>query len=263
MTQDPHLYKNYSKWSPHESLYKNGFIVAADLTQEWLLPWWWNNYSKYNNLPVTFVDLGLSKEMKEWCKKRGHYIPLPIPNIFVAEKDFCPKDHIKNWEEQYGSHFWASRNAWFKKPLACLQTPYETSVWMDLDCEVKGSLTPIFSFPLPSSGIMLAKEYHALGHWDNINSGVILFQKGISIIEEWANESLVGNHNYAGDQDVLYALILKKQIPIGDFPLIYNWSRFSKVNPDALVVHWHGNHGKSFITHQIQKATMQEAGLLF
>lgn len=262
MTQDTRLYETYSKWSLHEPVAENGFVVAADLTQEWLLPWWWSNYTKYNNLPVAFVDLGLSKEMKEWCKKRGHYIPLPIPNIFVAEKDSCSSEHIKNWEELYGSHFWESRNAWFKKPLACLQTPYKTSVWMDLDCEVRGSLTSIFSLSIPSSGIMLAQEYPSVEDWDNINSGVILFKKGNPTIEEWAKESLESNHTYKGDQDILHALILKKQIPLGDLPLIYNWSRFSEVNPEALVVHWHGTHGKSFITHQIQKAIIQEAGLL-
>jgi len=262
LSQSTKPYKNYCKWNREKPLAKKGFIVAADLTQEWLLPWWWNHYSKYNDLPVAFIDFGLSKEMKEWCKKKGHYIPLLIPNIFVAEKDSFSSKHIQDWEKLHGTHFWESRNAWFKKPLACLQTPYETSIWMDLDCEVKGSLTPIFSLPLSPSGISLAKEYHTPGHFDNVNSGVILFQKGISIIEDWARESLEENHAYVGDQDILYALILKKQIPIGDFPLIYNWSRFSNTNPDALVIHWHGNHGKSFILHQIQKATIQEAGLL-
>lgn len=254
---------DYFKWNKEKSLAEKGFIVAADLTQEWLLPWWWDNYSKYNEYPVTFVDLGLSKEAKEWCKKKGHYIHLPISDVFVSEKSSFSPQHIQKWEELHGTHFWSSRNAWFKKPLACLQTPYNTSIWMDLDCEVKGSLSPMFSIPLPSSKITLAKEYYFTDRRDNVNSGVVLFQKEALIIEEWAKEALENNHSYVGDQDILYALIIAKKIPIGDFPLIYNWSRFNKENPDALIIHWHGNHGKSFILHQIQKANMQKNGLLF
>ncbi|MBS0628502.1 MAG: hypothetical protein JSS09_09885 [Verrucomicrobia bacterium] len=250
------------RWSLKKTLAEKGFIVAADLTQEWLLPWWFENYSKHNNLPVAFVDFGLSKEMKQWCQEKGHYINLPIPDVFVAEKDTLPTQHIEFWENQFGTHFWKSRNAWFKKPLACLQSPYQKSVWMDLDCEIKGSLLPIFSLPDSAVGLTIAKGYSFITDGADVNSGVIFFQRGSPIIEDWAKEAIRNNHVYVGDQDILYDLILKKNLPIGELPSIYNWSRFSESNPNALVVHWHGDHGKSFITHQIQKSNMQKEGLL-
>ncbi|MBS0628503.1 MAG: hypothetical protein JSS09_09890 [Verrucomicrobia bacterium] len=251
-----HLYK----WNTLKSIAEKGFIVAADLTQEWLLPWWWDNYSKYNNYPVTFIDLGLSKEMKTWCQEKGHYIHLPIPNIFVFEKNSFPLIHIEKWEKDHGSSFWESRNAWFKKPLACLQAPYDLSVWIDLDCEVKGSLSSLFSLPLPSSKITLAQKYHPLAP---VNSGVILFKKGAKIIEDWAKEALENNQTYVGDQDILYTFVCQGKIVSEDLPSIYNWSRLNPPNPNALIIHWHGKPGKSFITHQIQKKQIQSEGFSF
>ena len=116
--------EDHSKWPLKKALAEKGFIVAADQSLEWLLPWWWERYSKYNDLPVAFVDLGLSKEMKEWCKEKGHYIHLPVPNVFMDE----PEDALKaTMRRELGSDFSISRNAWFKKPLCCLQAPFELS----------------------------------------------------------------------------------------------------------------------------------------
>lgn len=245
------------KWNTLTSVANKGFIVAADITQEWLLPWWLDNYSKHNDLPVAFIDLGLSKEMKRWCQEKGHYIHLQIPDIFVSEKNSFSLNHIEKWEKEHGSSFWESRNAWFKKPLACLQTPFDLSVWIDLDCEIKGSLSSLFSLPLLPSKIAFAKKYHPLAP---VNSGVILFKKGASIIEDWAKESLENNLLYLGDQDILHAFIQDHKLLTKDLPLIYNWSRLNKPNPKALIIHWHGKPGKSFITHQIQKTKIQEEG---
>ncbi|MES2199735.1 MAG: hypothetical protein V4489_06170 [Chlamydiota bacterium] len=261
MNQSTEPYENFCKWSTEKPLAEKGFIVAADTTQEWLLPWWWENYTKYNDLPVAFVDLGLSKEMKNWCKERGRYIHLFVPDAFLLEKASFPKEHIDHWETLHGKKFWESRNAWFKKPLACLQSPFEKNVWMDLDCEVKGYLGDIFSVPLPSYSVAAAKE-HLPNKDPSINSGVILFQKNTPLIETWAEESLKNNSLYFGDQDSLYALILKNHPPMADLPLTYNWSRLNQNNEDALVVHWHGNTGKMVISHQIQKMMMQKEGLL-
>ncbi|MES2199737.1 MAG: hypothetical protein V4489_06180 [Chlamydiota bacterium] len=222
-----------------------GFIVGADSKQEWLLPWWWERYSKYNQYPVTFVDFGLSQKMKEWCKKQGNYIELPI-DVPTSIKNFHSTLQIESWEKRYGQNFWESRNAWFKKPLACLQAPYTRSVWMDLDCEVRGSLSPLFSLPFPSEGVAVTKEY-VQGKELGINSGVIVFQKGATIIQDWAKASLEKNYAYPGDQDALYDLIIEKKVPLYELPIIYNQSRFSNNLSDAIVIHWHGEFGKSVI----------------
>lgn len=251
---NPTLYNSYCKFA--ETTQEKGIVIASDLTQEWLLPWWMENYEKHNSLPVSFVDFGMSSEMKEWCKKKGNYIPLPIPDVFVKEKEELSKEIIEIWEERHGKGFWVNRNAWFKKPLACLQSPYEKTIWVDSDCEIRGDLSPLFSLPLPSSNLMVAKEY-AEGGGEGVNSGVLVFKNGAPLILEWGKESLLGNEVFVGDQDILSYLIDSQQIEVATLPPIYNWSRFSGENPEAIVMHWHGNHGKTVISHQISRKNLE------
>jgi len=250
-----HPYLSHCKWNTEVPIAGQGFVVAADVSQEWLLPWWFENYKKYNNLPVAFVDFGLSKEMKLWCGERGHYIHLPVADIFVSERDAFPPEKAAALEKEFGKRFWLCRNAWFKKPLACLQSPFQKSVWMDLDCEIKGRLDPLFSHPLPPLEVGLVREYKGSVEI-GVNSGVILFEKGAPLIEDWAIESVENNGSYPGDQDALYTLILRKKVSFTTIPTVYNWSRLFQDNDKALVVHWHGNHGKVMINHLVQKALL-------
>lgn len=256
-----HSYLTHCTWPQDPPSDKQGFLVAADLTQEWLLPWWWDKYRAFNDHPVAFVDLGLSSGMKQWCKERGHYVHLPIADIFVQEKQEFSTEHVQKWERQYGNHFWDSRAAWFKKPLACLRTPFKKTIWMDLDCEVKGNLDSMFSLKPPKNGLVIAQGYSYSPDDTDVNSGVIIFEKGVPIIEDWAKESLLSNNIYVGDQDILYDLIVKHSIDIQDLPLIYNWSRFSEQNPEAVVIHWHGKYGKSYIIHEMQKSNLKQLSI--
>ena len=252
------LLHTYCKWSLTDPYQEKGIIVATDCTQEWLLTWWWENYIQHNDLPVSFVDFGMSKEMKAWCQEKGNYIPLSVPNIFIGEKGSFSAIYAEELEKKHGAYIWESRHAWFKKPLACLQSPYKTSLWMDLDCEIRGPLDPLFSLPL-YSGVSLAKNY-CEEKGEDINSGVILFKHGAPLIKHWAEESFKESALFIGDQDVLRELIDRGNLKTGDLPLLYNWSRFNKETPEAIVVHWHGNHGKTSISHQISKRNLELLG---
>lgn len=247
------LYSAFRQWA-RRSNQGDGIIVGADLTQEWLLPWWWENYKRFNSHPVAFVDFGMSLEMKSWCKERGEYIRLPVADIFVAAKEQIEPERINEWEDGHGKTFWPSRNAWFKKPLACLQTPYNRSVWIDLDCEIRGPLSALFALSDHPSGVAMAREVHENDpNGPLYNSGVIAFKRGISLFEKWAEDALDRNHLFSGDQNALSRRIFEEKMVIGDVPLIYNWSRCNPENPGAVIVHWHGVHGKSVISHQIWK----------
>ena len=175
------LYPQYRVWRTHDLRDLDGILVATDVFQEWLLPWWWDHYSEHNTYPVAFVDLGMGEEMKEWCREHGELICLRIANVFVTEQEEIEVHCIKEWERIYGKHFWPSRCAWFKKPLACLQSPFRHTLWLDLDCEVRGPLDSLFSFSNHPSGIGLCKE-----SWKKVgdplyNSGVISFKHSIPI----------------------------------------------------------------------------------
>ena len=253
------LYAPYRKFAKSSEAAGEGIVVGSDLTQQWLLPWWWEHYRRFNTYPVTFVDFGMTEEMKQWCRERGHFVSLPVADIFVAEKKEVDSSLSEQWEGIYGTRFWPSRNAWFKKPAACLQSPYRLSIWIDLDCEIRGSLKELFDLCETGSGIALAKEDHeSTPHQIGYNSGVIVFKQGISLIESWADGAFDSNESFAGDQDILSKIIHDQKWTVTVLPSIYNWSRCSVENPQAVILHWHGLYGKSYIHHQILRARLEE-----
>jgi hypothetical protein len=226
----------------------NGIIVGADLTQEWLLPWWWAHYSKHNDYPVAFIDFGMSFEMKDWCKARGQHIRLRLVD-FAAEKEAIDPNLAHSMESEFGSQVWECRNAWFKKPFACLLSPFQKTIWIDLDCEIRGSLSPLFEY----KGLALAKSHDLPNPYQIYNSGIMTYDEtGLSLIKEWADWCFKRSDIFRGDQEVLSHMIGEKNLSISELPPIYNWSRCSEENPDALILHWHGTYGKCVIKNQMQ-----------
>lgn len=252
------MFTQYRSWPQKIATVPEGVIVGVDINQEWLLPWWWDHYSKDNPYPVAFFDFGMSDGSKQWCKDRGRHIPLQMPDTFVAERGEMSLAQVQAMEAATGKDFWPSRPSWFKKPLACLQTPFDTSVWIDLDCQVQASLRELFA--LCGAALAIAKENSTQlsDHPLQYNSGVIGFRRGQRLIETWANACLDRNHEYRGDQDVLSALIRAENPTLHVLPPRFNWSRTLEDNPEALILHWHGPHGKAVIAHQIAAGHLRE-----
>lgn len=224
-----------------------GILVGSDLTLEWILPWWWHHYQKNNTIPVAFIDLGLSFEMKEWCRARGELIPLRIFDFAAAREEMDPV-LVERFECEYGEGFWESRGAWFKKPFACLASPFERSLWIDIDCEVRGAVAPLFDYP----GLAMAKDQIALNlPYPVYNSGVLLFRRGEKWIADWAEEAKRRHDQFRGDQELLSWMIAQKKGQVTELPAIYNWSRTLEDNERAVIYHWHGNGGKGVIRHQM------------
>jgi hypothetical protein len=233
---------------------EDGIIVGSDQTLEWLLPWWWDNYRRHNAFPVTFVNFGLSLEMKKWCQERGELIGLSIFDLEITEKEEIEPSIACEWELNFGKNFWQNRGAWFKKPLACLQSPYRRALWIDLDCEIRSSLKEIFSHADHPSGIGLVKDYEqpSSSPYPLYNSGVIAFRRGLPLIQEWGSQVFVRSQLFPGDQDLLSQMIHEKSMRISEMDPRYNWSRRCEDNSDAVICHWHGDFGKCVIRHQIQ-----------
>lgn len=225
-----------------------GVVIASDQTLEWLLPWWWNCYLQTNHHPVAFIDLGLSMGMKEWCKKRGKHIRLYALD-FAETVD---PTLAKQWEEDFGTKFWESRNAWFKKPLACLLSPFEKSLWIDVDCEVKESIAPLFAL---SGSIAMAKDQIApKGDYPIYNSGVIAFHPKDPILSMWSRYCLENHSFFRGDQEAFSHMVYKENIKVAEIPSSYNWSRSLEEGEKAKIIHWHGYYGKAALrikSHQI------------
>ena len=243
------LYATYRKWRSRGLLNRDGIVVGSDQTQEWLLPWWWDRYRKYNSHPVTFVDFGMTLSAREWCKERGELVRLLVADVFVVKENELDPALIDKWEGIYGKRVWDARHAWFVKPLACLQSPYRRSIWIDLDCEVRRPLDPLFDFCEHPSGISMTRDFGAKDA--NYTSGVIAYKRGLPLIEEWAHQAFTRNQEFPGDQDLLTAILFEKKLEIQVLPDIYNWSRSFPDNSNAAIVHYHGQIGKVFIAYQL------------
>jgi hypothetical protein len=239
-------------WNSSLTQASDGVLVGADITQEWLLPWWWEHYSKYNRSPVAFIDFGMSFEKKDWCRNHGKLIPLRIGDDFIKQKSEIDPAMTKKFEDQFGENVWTYRSIWFKKPIACLSTPFLRTLWIDIDCEIRGPIDPLFSYVDQGPEISLALDQwfpfteHPLYDHPFYNSGVIVFRR-TEFIVRWARECFEKNELFHSDDAVLSSVIAEESSPVYLLPPQYNWSRLQKEDKEAIVLHWHGKHGKEVI----------------
>lgn len=229
-----------------------GVIVGTNRSQEWLLPWWWMNYRLHNDFPITFFDFGdMSEVAVKWCKERGTVIKLNISEDFVANRDAVDPKMAKLWEGIY-QNVWSVRKGWWKKPFAMVKSPYKQTIWMDLDCQVRGSILPIFSYCENEAGLALVPE----PEWSQelnlhrgltlpgeltYNSGVVVYDKESSLIKEWIQQTPKRTHLFLGDQQLLGRIIFTHESKNIDLPHKYNWLMLTSVDPKAIIIHWCGS----------------------
>lgn len=231
---------------------KRGVLCGAEKSQEWLIPWWWSRYSEHNDFPVTFFDFGMSEEMRDWCAQRGEVVQVELDSSFITPRSEIDQELAKCWENDYGWRVWSSRRTWFKKPFAFLESPYEQGIWIDIDCEILGSLQQLFSDFDSSCDLALVREFrceHLERQDPNIryNGGVVVFEHGSKILEKWAESAMTQNHLFAGDDPLLSHLVYAHQIEVQELPEIYNWRMVQGINLSTVILHWVGSGGKAYI----------------
>ena len=227
-----------------------GVIVGCDSQMEWMLAWWWQHYSRHNALPVAFVDWGMSEEGRQFCANKGVLLNLSGTYDFISPKSKISQDLIERWEENYQGDVWGPRMSWFRKPFAMAQTPFEKTIWVDLDCEIVGSLKHLFRKIHPHSGMALAREGHDSGY----NSGVVVYTRDSPLLHQWMDGCVHFNHAFLSDQDVLSFIIESNGVEIIELPEEYNWRMKHGVSLDAVIIHWVGLWGKNVIKRLVQKA---------
>ncbi len=231
-----------------------GVLIAVDAQQEWLLPWWWSNYIQENSLPITVVDLGMTADARAWCAMRAHVINSTVDISTIKQREAFDQEQIQKWEEIYGKEIWKARQAWFQKPQAMQMTPFDLTLWLDLDCEILGSLKPLFEL-LPNEAELGLVREPLIRQGDPAlllgevlyNSGVVLYRKESSLIRKWAGEARNSNAIFWGDQLLLSRLIFAEKFSVCELPEIYNLQPTSGINPQAVIIHWIGSWGKEYI----------------
>lgn len=219
---------------------KRGVVVGVIPEQVWMLEWWLANFRKHNpDLPVAFADFGLNEKWAGWCKEHGlHFKPEAPQGV----------------------------GAWFRKPFALLQAPFEHVIWLDLDCEVRAPMDHFFAhleagkLILAGRGVMSVPYGTAQDHgWfmmmprgeaDAVNAvvactGFVGASRGNPIIEEWALAHVPPTEfNYRGDHESLAVVASRRQPPrhaltADEFTLI----RYPGSETPG-IMHWAGLWGK-------------------
>ena len=231
---------------------KQAVLTGCDQNQEWMLKWWWKNFSKCNNCPVIFCDFGMSKSARLWCETKGIVKSLPSshPN-FLNEDEKIPISLKKKWEKIYFNVDANIRNAWMKKPLFLPLSPYEQNLWIDLDCEIKKPLFLFFDI-LDQSGLSFAVAKDTprgyllrleLGflklNESAYQSGVFAFTKDSPVIKAWVENCLQRSHLFFSDQDALNRTIYENHFNIFELSPYFNLiPGYAQLFPcDPLIIH--------------------------
>lgn len=240
-----------------------GTITGCDSILEWILPWWWFHYKQLNTLPVAFIDFGMSEKAKIWCRERGDLIALPYPDFFAAPKEKIPASLAHSWEQFYGNNFWNHRNAWFKKVFAAAASPFQNSVWIDIDCEVAADISCLTSLCENSAGFSIPKETQSAQE-ESLRSGLILpgetfyscgvfsFTAHSPILPIWQEMSLHANHEFISEQTLLSRIISKHSFAVHEMSSLYNWHMKLGDHADVKIKHWAGSWGKEQIALSIE-----------
>lgn len=237
-----------------------GVIVGVNAHQEWLLPWWWMNLRLHCTHEVTFINFGdMSKEAVAWCERKGKVILVEVNEDIIASKELVAPDHVKLWESIH-PEMWKIRLGWFKKPFAMQKSPYTRTIWLDVDCQVRGSIDSLFTQCLNEAGIAIApeaEESQALNLYRKIilpgeivlNTGVVAFTNDSKIIKEWANQVSTQSHLHFGDQQLLVRILFTQNLKFTILSRTFNWTAESGMNQKATILHWSGNFKNNLKQH--------------
>ncbi|MBI3236108.1 MAG: hypothetical protein HYZ48_00085 [Chlamydiales bacterium] len=241
---------------------QEGVLCGADKHQEWLLPWWWSRYTDHNSYPVAFCDFGMSPGARAWCKERGEVIDIacdtkwvvPVDHALMERIDITQNFYKKNLSKSklYPDSVSRMRKAWFKKPFAFLETPFQKTVWIDLDCEILASLSFLFDLCQKEDFLGLVREPDRshLPLFDSqilYNGGVIVYSQNLEKIRIWAQEAILLNGQFFADDHVLSHLISRNRWEVDEIPEVWNWRVSYGMNLNVQIVHWMGDGGKEII----------------
>lgn len=270
----------YYQWNRSMACRGDGILAGADITQEYLLPWWWSHYIRHNSHPVTWIDFGLSTGMKEWCRERGELLSLRIcSEWFMAPQEEhsieirsyprteSPGQRRPMQENPYrnkDSHLWKTRNVLFKKPFAMLQSPYKRTIWLDCDCEVRGNIKELFDC-CNSHEVAMRLDVarypfvHYFGRESCYNAGVIVYQWGCSLFEWWAKLSIEKNKNYYTDDQLLSDIISEQNFSVYNLPdAFHRMYEAGEKEEGAIIFHWSGMSGKRKIQYRMYMDNLKD-----
>ena len=128
------------------------------------------------------------------------------------------------------------------KPLVFMHTPFQQTIYLDVDCEVKGSIANLFEVPFAVSCIRGEKLY---------DTGVISYSHCSPIINDWATMIYEASCHFSTDAIALMEALRQGSHTVDEYPWIYNAIGDKKRHPDALIAHHNGPDGKYLLMQEL------------
>ena len=220
---------------------EQGVLIGSDHSYERLLPWWHKHYQRHNDLPVAILDFGLSPWGKAQAQKIGEVIDATAFSGIELITEKCPI---------YG-HIWEQiKEPCFKRLVNFQKSPFETTLWIDLDCQVNCSIKPLFAYANTNAKFAACRASQTNRAWQEMqniipqsvisyNGGVLVFKKDSPAIDLW----IQALKNYLKPfyfDDVVFSIALaESSLQINEIPTIYNDDQES-----AKIIHRMGKGGK-------------------
>lgn len=207
------------------------FITGADSTHEIYLKWWLRNFREHNkDAHVTICDFGLTSKAHEWIKENA------------------------DWVVRYEPH---STSAWFYKTQVLIDSIYDYSCWIDVDCQVVAPIEDIFEYAKDDKiGLTIdkgRKSDHNQVWWA---TGVNVIKGKPQILYDWHEQ--LKRTKRRGDQEALHEIMLDNPSRNSDIVLMpaeYQWLRVQLLKgedtPNKKIIHWTGNTGKNHIEENL------------
>lgn len=222
-----------------------GVMTGCNAEQEWMLKWWWKHYSKHNNYPVTFCDFGMSTSARIWCQEIGTLHTFDPSTIKLSRN---PK---AGWNDTTSRSAWEKRAFWFAKTFVLPESPYEATVWTDLDCEIVGSIAPLFTLTQEGDrfaiahdskeNILQAKKNKTMQEKSaQLQAGVFAFKKDSPVIPAWIDYCLKHLSTENSDQTALSHMQAATPFDITTISNKYNWLAPEHPSPHAVIYHYNG-----------------------
>jgi hypothetical protein len=181
------IFRRTDTFIMEKKISNRGIIVGCDAKLEFLLPYFYLNFRLNSDLPIVFFDFGMTFFGRKFCEARGEVVSI--------------EDSLSNCHEDEFMNL--IRHSWFKKPLAFQRSPFELTLWLDIDCKILKPLDELFD-QLQEDQHLAAYEESYLDESHNVlNSGVVVYKKGSPFLDKWINLCKQKNELFFGDQDAL------------------------------------------------------------
>ena len=202
-------------------------VTGIDSNREDIIEWWIDNALKHHKTEKIGVwDLGMSSACRNKLKRK--YKQVWFSEIVVSS-------HI----------------GWYYKVHCVKESPEQSVVWVDSDCQILTDISDIFHL-VPSGQIGLTRDWGRSNWWQ---TGVIAVNDRPSLLDTWHKRLWTPNEYgelIRGDQEALNALVgTGEHKQIVELPQEYQWLRMSLnkgiKSYNMKVIHWTGPAGKRFI----------------